>query len=183
MTSRKVIRVLHVYRRFQPDYTGDGIYFTKLIAMLAAQGIEGEVLVLDTRTGDGEPLGSVGGIAVHYLANEYGRSGVGAVVSWLWRNIWRFHVVHAHSHVDRWFISYLFARLCGRKVIFSSSLNDSPTDLIAGYRPRYRPIVGLLSRLIPPVHSHKPAFAPPVATNDSTGAPSIYSLGRRDSAG
>ncbi len=145
---RKVIHVLHIYRRFQPDYTGDGIYFTKLIAMLVARGIEGEILVLETTTRDGEPRKRVGDITIHYLANECGRSGVGAVVSWLRRNIWRFDVVHAHSHVDRWFISYLFARLCGRKVIFSSSLNDSPTDLIHGYRPRNRPTVTLLSRLI-----------------------------------
>ncbi len=145
---RKVINVLHIYRRFQPDYTGDGIYFTKLIAMLVARGIEGEILVLETTTRDGEPRKRVGDITIHYLANECGRSGVGAVVSWLRRNIWRFDIVHAHSHVDRWFVSYLFVRLCGRKVIFSSSLNDSPTDLIEGYRPRYRGIVRLLSRLI-----------------------------------
>jgi len=33
-------------------------------------------------------------------------------------------------------------------VIFSSSLNDSPTHLIAGYQRRYRPIVRFLSRRI-----------------------------------
>jgi glycosyltransferase involved in cell wall biosynthesis len=142
------MRVLHVYRRFHPDYTGDGIYYTRLIPHLEARGIANEVLAYETTTEDGAETAEVEGIPVHYLPNSYGAPGEWALLRWLARNIGRFDLVHLHAHVSRSFLSYAFARMLGRPVLFSCTLDDSPTQLLAEYRPRNRPLVRLLMHSI-----------------------------------
>ncbi len=142
------LRVLHVYRRFHPDYTGDGIYYTRLIPHLEARGIANEVLAYETVTEDGAETGEVEGIPVHYLPNRYGAPGELALLRWLMRNIGRFDVVHLHSHVSRSFLAYALARLMGRPVLFSCTLDDSPPQLLGEYRPRNRPLVRLLMHSI-----------------------------------
>jgi glycosyltransferase involved in cell wall biosynthesis len=142
--DRRTLRVLHVYRRFHPDYTGDGIYYTRLIPHLEAGGIANEILAFETTTPDGRETATVAGIPVHYLANRYGRAGELPLLRWMLRNIGRFDIVHLHSHVDRRFTSYALARLRGRPVLFSCSLDDSPTQILAEYRPYNRPLVRLL---------------------------------------
>jgi glycosyltransferase involved in cell wall biosynthesis len=142
------MRILHIYRRFHPDYTGDGIYYMKLIPLIAGLGIASEVLVLETRPASGATSSVHDGLRVHYLASRTADPGVRSVLRWLLVNIWKFDILHVHSHTDRWFLAYIFARLCGRRVIFSCSLNDSPTQLLAGYQPRYRWAAALLSHSI-----------------------------------
>ena len=53
-----------------------------------------------------------------------------ALLRWLGANIARFDLVHLHSHVDRLFLSYALARLGGRPVLYSCTLDDSPTQLL-----------------------------------------------------
>lgn len=142
------VRVLHVYRRFHPDYTGDGIYYTRLIPHLAACGIDNEVLAYETRTAGGEATLVQAGIPVHYLANRSGRGTGAGLLRWLAAHIGRFDVIHLHSHVDRHFLSYALARLCGRRVLFSCTLDDSPTQLLHDYSPRNRGLVAQLMRTI-----------------------------------
>lgn len=140
-------RVLHLYRRFHPDYTGDGIYFTRLIPLIAAAGSAGEVLVHETTPPDGAETLRHHGVTVHYLAARQRPSTV-ALLRRLIVDRRRYDVLHLHSHVDRTFISYLAMRALGWRVVFSCSLDDSPTEVLAGYRPRYRPLVRLLFRAI-----------------------------------
>lgn len=142
------LRVLHIYRRFHPDYTGDGIYYTRLIPHLAACGIDNEVLSYETRTPDGTATSLHEGIPVHYLANIFGDKIELGLLRWLAANIWRFDLVHLHSHVDRRFISYAFIRLCGRPVLFSCTLDDSPTHLLQDYNPHNRGLARQLMRAI-----------------------------------
>lgn len=142
------LRVLHIYRRFHPDYTGDGIYYTRLIPEMAKHGIAGEILVFETRPGHAAPTARHEGVTVHYLANLHRRPGVLALLRWMASNLHRYDLVHLHSHVDRQFLSTMLARLMGRRVLFSCTLNDSPTELLGDYRPSYRRIAGLLMRSI-----------------------------------
>ncbi|WP_170985121.1 glycosyltransferase [Roseomonas sp. AR75] len=142
------LRVLHVYRRFHPDYTGDGIYYTRLIPHLEARGIANEVLAYETVTPDGVETGAVEGIPVHYLANRYGEASEIALLRWLAAHLDRFDLVHLHAHVSRSFLAYAFARARGRPVLFSCTLDDSPTQLLAEYKRRNRPLVRLLMRSI-----------------------------------
>jgi glycosyltransferase involved in cell wall biosynthesis len=146
--DKRRLRVLHVYRRFHPDYTGDGIYYTRLIPHLEAGGIANEVLAFETTTPEGAATAAVEGIPVHYLANRRGGASELALARWMLRNIGRFDIVHLHSHVDRRFTSYALARLRGRPVLFSCTLDDSPTQLLAEYQPYNRPLVRLLLNTI-----------------------------------
>lgn len=41
--------VLHVFRYFRPDFTGEGIYLEKLAPLLAARGIRSDVIAASTR--------------------------------------------------------------------------------------------------------------------------------------
>jgi glycosyltransferase involved in cell wall biosynthesis len=142
------LRILHIYRRFHPDYTGDGIYYMKLIPMIARLGIESEVLVLETRPPSLQETCAHDGLRIHYLSSRAANRGIGSVLIWLARRIWTFDVLHVHSHTDRWFLAYILARLCGRRVIFSCSLDDSPTQLLASYQTRYRRVAAFLSHSI-----------------------------------
>ena len=141
-------RVLHVYRRFHPDYTGDGIYYTKLIPFIAEHGVRNEILVLDTVAENDLPTARVDGIEVHYLARAGRPATLGTLLGWLRRHGRDYDILHAHSHTDRWFLAYILARARGIRVMFSCSLNDSPTQLLASYKPRHRAVAALLSRAI-----------------------------------
>ncbi|MFQ3623039.1 MAG: glycosyltransferase, partial [Acetobacteraceae bacterium] len=142
------VRVLHIYRRFHPDYTGDGIYFTRLIPLIAEQTVDGEVLVYETDPGEVPATVQYRGVTVHYLPRAYGQASGLNFARWLLRHMRRFDLVHLHSHVDRTFLAYALARLCGRRVLFSCTLDDSPTQLIEQYRPRYRRLVRALMHTI-----------------------------------
>jgi glycosyltransferase involved in cell wall biosynthesis len=144
----EALRVLHIYRRFHPDYTGDGIYFTRLIPLIATHAVDGEVLVHETDPGEGLATVQHRGVTVHYLARTYGWVSTLNLTRWLIRNIWRFQLIHLHSHVDRTFLTYGLARACGRRVLFSCTLDDSPSQLLEQYRPRYRRLVRALMRTI-----------------------------------
>ncbi|SHJ92822.1 Glycosyltransferase involved in cell wall bisynthesis [Roseomonas rosea] len=142
------LRVLHLYRRFHPDYTGDGIYYTRLIPEMARLAVAGEILVYETKPDHDAATVEHEGVPVHYLANAMGRASIPALLGWLARHLHRYDVIHLHSHVDRLFLSTLFARLLGRRVLFSCTLNDSPTELLSDYRPSYRRLAALLMRSI-----------------------------------
>ena len=146
--ARPVIRVLHLYRRFHPDYTGDGIYYSRLIPYLAEHGIHSEVLAYETEP-PGRPETIVHlGTPVHYLASQYRMVSKRALLFWLLKNLHRFDVVHLHSHVDRQFLSYILARICNRRVLFSCTLDDSPTQLLQDYQEKNQWLVSLLMRSI-----------------------------------
>ncbi|MBP0445130.1 glycosyltransferase [Roseomonas sp. SSH11] len=141
-------RVLHIYRRFHPDYTGDGIYYTRLIPAMARHGISGEILVFETRPDHRDETAIHEGVRIHYLANRYPDPSWLDLLRWLAANLHRYDVVHLHSHVDRHFLAYILARVMGRPVLYSCTLNDSPTELLSDYRPSYRRLAALLMRSI-----------------------------------
>ncbi|WP_149538482.1 glycosyltransferase [Siccirubricoccus phaeus] len=142
------LRVLHLYRRFHPDYTGDGIYFMRLIPLLRALGSEHAVLAYETRPADGAASALHQGVPVHYLGARPDRRGWLALMRWLLLHLRHYEVLHLHSHVDRHCAAYLLARLLGVRVIFSCTLNDSPTELLEQYRPRNRGVIRLLLHAI-----------------------------------
>jgi glycosyltransferase involved in cell wall biosynthesis/peptidoglycan/xylan/chitin deacetylase (PgdA/CDA1 family) len=146
--GRQPLHVLHIYSRFHPDYTGDGIYYTRLLPRIAEAGITGEFLAYMTEApGPGATHEHAGQRVTYLPATGLPVSQFG-MMRWLARNIRRFDVVHLHSHVDRLFLTTLLARLAGRPVIYSCTLNDSPTELANWYSPRYRRLVLRLLRLI-----------------------------------
>jgi teichuronic acid biosynthesis glycosyltransferase TuaC len=146
------VSVLHVFRYFRPDFTGDGLYFEKLIPLLACRGVGAEVVAETTRQRASEPRG--------VRVRLFGQWRVGLVnpgmLLWLISNAWRYDVVHMHSAVDRHFAYHLVAKAFGCRVVQSCTLDDGLDNVLAGYRPAYRPLVRHLCRLIDDVVAISP---------------------------
>jgi glycosyltransferase involved in cell wall biosynthesis len=153
-------RLLHVFRYFRPDFTGEGLYFEKLAPLLAERGIRSEVVV--AAHAPGEASGPRPGIeAVHRLVDP-GRPrawGNRALLRWLAGHARRFDVMHLHCMVDRLFIPQLVGRAAGHRVVQSFTLDDSPGWLVDGYQPVFRPVARLLVGAI----DHGVAISPRLA--------------------
>lgn len=146
------VRVLHVFRYFRPDFTGDGLYFEKLFPRLAREGVENQVAVAVTRPAPGVP--PTEGVRL------FGRGGNSyfnlSLLLWFAANAWRFDVVHLHSAVDRAFAYHIIARLSGCRIVQSCTLDDSLGSVVRGYSPPYRWLVRRLCGLIDDVVAISP---------------------------
>lgn len=142
------MRVLHIYGQFHPDYTGDGIYYSRLISETVPYGIAHEVLAVRTFQPKTLDADANSNLRVHYIGQGTKRWGTVAVLSWVATHLRSFDVLHIHTHVDRYFLTYLLARFSGKKVIFSASLDDSPGDILDGYKRHYRWLVRLLMKVV-----------------------------------
>ena len=143
------IQVLHVFRYFRPNFTGEGLYFEKLARHLAGFGVNSDVIVDTTCAPDAvEP--SAGIRQVHYFGTGDGwpRRFRPAMLRWLCMNARRYEVIHFHASVDRLLLSQTIAHLLGCAVVQSTTLDDGLGQAVDGYRPLYRPIVRRQSRVI-----------------------------------
>ena len=137
------IRVAHLYRRFRPDFTGDGIFYARLIPLMAEANSSHTVVVFETLRPT-DPIPS--DFPVHYLTDGSGERPRFSLICWLWAHARNFDVLHIHSHVDRTFLSYWLARVLGLRVIYSSTLEDSANEMLSRYRPSFRILARRLIR-------------------------------------
>nr|WP_294517246.1 glycosyltransferase family 4 protein [uncultured Rhodopila sp.] len=143
------LKVLHVFRYFRPDFTGEGIYLEKLARHLTGNAIRSDVVVESTRA----PLIVQipdGVCRIRFFGNERGRPLRIRLRMMLWFAIhaYRYDVVHFHAFVDRLLSLHLIARLSGCRVVQSCTLDDGLASVLLGYRPLYRPLLRRLCRLI-----------------------------------
>jgi glycosyltransferase involved in cell wall biosynthesis len=145
--------VLHVFNYFAPDFTGEGIYATKLFVHLQSLGVVNDVLVKRTHprvpgVRSTEILTPVRH-TIHYLPPRWSHVVPELQIAWwLLRHGRRYGAVHYHSHCDRRFLSALVSRALGMRVIMSCTLDDSPRALVMSYRPAFRWLVRRLLRLV-----------------------------------
>jgi teichuronic acid biosynthesis glycosyltransferase TuaC len=145
------LRVLHVFRYFRPDFTGEGLYFEKIEPLLAKRGISNDVLVLAPAGGQSfrEETPSHHDHPAQYIARS--ASSVAASAKLLWwamRRSRQYRIAHFHSHGDRYFLGKIMMRLLGLRIVQSCTLDDSPTELLESYKRLYRPFVALLLSVI-----------------------------------
>ncbi|HEX5050283.1 MAG TPA: glycosyltransferase family 4 protein [Planctomycetota bacterium] len=144
--------VLHVFNYFAPDFTGEGIYATKMFVHLASLGIENEVLVTRSHpsvAGACARLTTPAPHTIHYLPYRLSRRSPELQLAfWLLRHGRRYNVVHYHSHCDRRFLSLLVARTLGLRVLMSCTLDDSPGAVLGSYKPGFRWLAKRLLRLV-----------------------------------
>lgn len=141
-------RVLHVFKHFRPEFTGEGIFLERLAPVFQRlrPDIVHDVAVTATpRPGDFTPPVGLG--TVHFLGRD-GATPQRRLVRWLARNAPRYATVHYHTHVDRTFLASILLRLRACRVVLSATLDDSMPGLLATYRPAFRPLVRVLSRAI-----------------------------------
>lgn len=142
--SVRPVRVLHVLKYYRPDFSGEGIFLERSSAVMQelAPSVEHHLLVTHTiRPTDcteaaacstlprivylsGRPLGP---LARHL-----------AMIMWFVLNLYRYHTIHFRTHVDWYFFTYLMARVAGRRIVLSATLDDSLPVLIRQYRPWLR---------------------------------------------
>jgi glycosyltransferase involved in cell wall biosynthesis len=142
-------RVLHVFKYFRPQFTGEGIFVERLAHAFAAlrPDIAHDVAVTATCAPANTPILEHLS-AVHYLSCPSGPASQREIATWLSQNANRYAAVHYHTHVDRTFAASLMLKLKGCRIILSATLDDSIEGLLLTYRRRLRPLIRQLFRLI-----------------------------------
>jgi glycosyltransferase involved in cell wall biosynthesis len=140
-------RVLHVLKYYRPAFTGEGVFLERSSAVMQeiAPGTEHDLLVTHTPRPDHETAACTTLSRVIYLSprpvGTWRRQA--AMALWFATNLHRYGAVHFRTHADWYFVSYLLARLFGRRLVLSATLDDSVPVLIGQYRPSLR---GLAAR-------------------------------------
>lgn len=147
-TLRRPPKVLHIFRRFRPEFTGEGLYLEKLAVHLARRGVPSDVIVEATappaHAAQTPGLGSV-----RFFGRDRGPRPVNlAMLAWLAFHAKGYDAVHFHCAVDRYFLPQLVVKLAGCRVVQSCTLDDGIGSLVASYRPAFRGVIGRLCRLI-----------------------------------
>ncbi|MDE1930297.1 MAG: glycosyltransferase family 4 protein [Alphaproteobacteria bacterium] len=134
------MRVLHLFPRFRPNFAGDGLYFEKLWPQLSSGDGGHDVLVFTTPRPAEIPPVAPRGMNLIYLRRSETESAPAVLLRyylWLLRNIRRYDIIHARTHIDRFFVSNWIARLAGVRFIYSATLDDSPPYILKTYRPNF----------------------------------------------
>lgn len=145
-----MIKILQVFSYFQPDFTGEGIYFEKIERLFKSRGICSDVLAIRTCRPESSEKPGVGALSVKYLGLAGRTAPIQSVyiACWLLFNLRRYDIVHLHTPVDRYFVLYLLSALFGVPLIQSCTLDDSPDNVLRSYRPKFRWLVARLLRLV-----------------------------------
>lgn len=135
-------RVLHVFRTFRPDFTGEGVFTERLCEKMAElePNIEHDVICVDTVRPDSPPELAQLGKTIYFkkTPNTGYWTCIMSMLVWALRNIRSYDVIHAHTMTDRSFSLYRLVRLLGRRVILSATLDDSVEQILLDYKPRNR---------------------------------------------
>ena len=144
--------VLHVLKNFRPVFTGVGVFLERLAPVWKEEAPHVEHHLLATETP--RPAEADIPVAPSIQRIWYLQKGGAAnwymevlLLWWLVRNLRHYQVIHFHTHVDRYFLAYLLAKLFGRRIILSATLDDSIPGLMRSYRPMFRALVGRLFRI------------------------------------
>ena len=148
-TAGAPLKVLHIFRYFRPDFTGEGLYLEKLAPLLDDMNITADVAVECTRSPTThQPPAGIGRTSFFGLGSGRVRRIPVVMTGWFLVNAFRYDVVHFHAFVDRIFLFHLIARLSGCRIVQSATLDDGLGSVLGGYRPIYRPLLLRLFRLI-----------------------------------
>jgi glycosyltransferase involved in cell wall biosynthesis len=148
--AARPVRVLHVFRYFRPDFTGEGLYLEKLVRHFGTRGIQSDVLVSATQSSRRAGPTPPGVRRIVYFGNgrKAGQQVHPGLLLWLLCNLRHYDTVHIHAAVDRFFLVPALSRLAGRRVVQSCTLDDGFGALVASYRGWRRMVARRLVRLV-----------------------------------
>jgi glycosyltransferase involved in cell wall biosynthesis len=164
--------VLHVLKTFRPTFTGAGILLERMTPIFAALAptIQHDLLVVETPCPTVPVEVNSAFRKIVYLQNGNTSTWQRELLLlwWLVRNIRQYQVIHFHTHVDRYFLAYLLAKLFRKRLVLSATLDDSVPNLVGSYRCAYRPLISALIRLFdvfiaisPKLHAESAAIVGP----------------------
>jgi len=141
-TPVKPRRVLHVLKYYRPAFTGEGVFLERSSAVMdeIAPHVEHDLLVTHTPRPE-EPQAACSTLrrVTHLSGGPLPVWRRQLLMAWWFaRYLHRYDTVHIRTHADWYFVSYLLARLAGRRLVLSATLDDSLPVLIGQYRPPLR---------------------------------------------
>lgn len=144
--ARRPARVLHVLKYYRPTFTGEGVFLERSSAVMQEIAPEVEHDLLVTHTPAPADIAAEAACSTLRRVVYLGRRPRGAfglhlaLAWWMLTNLHRYRTVHVRTHADWYFVSYALARLFGRRLVLSATLDDSLPGLVDNYRPRLRPL-------------------------------------------
>lgn len=142
MATARRSRVLHILKVARPDFSGEAAFFERSSVVMDALAPHASHDLLTTvTTPPAQPLPPIGVLGRRIFLGPASRSAwrnEARLLWWLVRNIARYDVVHVRTHADWYFLSYLLARLCGRRLVLSATLDDSVPGLVRLYSANRR---------------------------------------------
>jgi glycosyltransferase involved in cell wall biosynthesis len=159
-TMKRPECVLHVLKYYRPRFTGEGAFMERCIGFMQMLAPEVEHELLVTATPEPSKLPQVCSTLsrIHYLSRRPRTDWRHELrlLAWFVRNLHRYDTVHVRTHADWFFLSYLATKLARRRLVLSSTLDDSVPVLTSRYRRAKRPLVARLFRLFDDVISVSP---------------------------
>jgi glycosyltransferase involved in cell wall biosynthesis len=138
-------RVLHVLKYYRPAFTGEGVFMERCTGYMqtAAPQVEHDLLVTSTPEPVVAPPACSTLRRVYYLSHQplSGWRHELVLLWWCIRHLHRYGTVHIRTHADWYFLTYIYAKLIGCRLVLSATLDDSVPILINHYRRRLRPLV------------------------------------------
>jgi glycosyltransferase involved in cell wall biosynthesis len=145
-------RVLHVVKLYRPDFSGEAVFLERssLVMRALAPSVEHDLLV--TRTplpALADPAPAAGLARVIYLSTQRlsGLTWYFAFLRWFVVHQHHYRTIHFRTHIDWYFLAYLLARLSGRRLVHSATLDDTVSLILGTYRPMLRPLAARAMRL------------------------------------
>lgn len=144
-------RVLHLLMFGPPDFSGEAVFLARSSARMRqlAPGVEHHLLVTRTPRPAEMPT-QRGGLSRIIYPRRAADSPIFAYLRYLGWMVWnlrRYDAVHFRTHLDWYGLSYLLARLYGRRILHSATLDDTIARILARYHPLLRPYAARMLRL------------------------------------
>ncbi len=143
--------MLHLFKIYRPMFDGDAIFLEHCSRhmQIMAPHVEHDLLVINTPRPAQTPAVCATLSQIFYLSRRpisTSRREL-ALVWWFVTHLHRYDTVHVHVHCDWYFLIYLLARLTGKRLILSATLDDSVPNWISHYRPVLRPLARRFFRI------------------------------------
>lgn len=138
-------KVLHVLSYFRPDFTGGGIRLERQWSAMKtiSENITHDALVVYTRRPT-NPIDKIDGINKLFYLSRRQVTNKRITINlffWLIFSAKKYNIIHFHTHVDRYFLSYWALKLLGKRLILSATLDDSVLGILHTYKQSLRPLV------------------------------------------
>ncbi|HEY6431293.1 MAG TPA: glycosyltransferase [Acetobacteraceae bacterium] len=153
-------RVLHVLKYYRPRFTGEGAFMERCTGFMQvlAPDVQHDLLVTVTPEPPEPPRTCSTLNRIYYLSRRplTAWRQEAALVVWFLRHLHRYDTVHIRTHADWCFFSYVLTKLFRRRLVLSSTLDDSIPVLVSRYRSSRHSVVYRLFRLFDAVISINP---------------------------
>ena len=179
MSKKK--NILHVLSYFHPDFAGGGVFLERLSISMKTinRDVTHDVLVTYTPRPYHTINDTIGIENIFYLSYlRLSQHNIALnLFRWIFLRVHAYDIVHFHTHVDRYFVSYWVTRLLGKKLILSATLDDSVPGILLTYKPHLRPLVRSLIKAFHRFLSISPKLQSETASYVGAGTSLLIPIG------